>query len=218
MTDILEEILNDHKEQKRLYYFRKLLPIVIVFVVITVIIMGINNWYNDKAIRNNQEMGDILVKNMASTNGELTIKTLEQLVAMSNNKIQELAVIEQIGLEIKRNNWPQVDNLLHNAINNKHYDELTTAYARLIWISLNIDKISLSDIHIKELEEHLNYFNNIDKPFYGTANLLKAHWYIKRGAEGLAVNILTSLISLEELTLSIKEQANALLALLTTIK
>lgn len=219
MTDILEEILNDNKEEKRLFYFKKLLPIVIIFVLITVIIMIINNWYNEKKIKNNQEIGDILVKAIRSpVNEELTIKPLEHLVATSNNKTKELAAIAQIGFGIKRNDWAQTDNLLNNIINNQYYDELTTAYARLIWISLNIDKIHLSDINITMLEEYLNYFDTANKPFYGTANLLKAHWYIKKGSKDLAINTLTNLISLNELPLSIKKQANYLLATLTIIK
>ena len=46
MTDILDEILNDEKDAKRLQIFRKILPIVITLTIITAIFMAIYSWFS----------------------------------------------------------------------------------------------------------------------------------------------------------------------------
>lgn len=214
MTDILEEVLNDENEAKRLHYFKKFLPITIISTIIIILLMLIYNWQEGKKIKNNQQTGDILVKSIDLINDDkdLTIKSLENLIATSNNKIGELASIEQVGIELKQNNVSKASDLLKTIIVNKDYSELTTAYARLIWLILTIDKSDLSNINIKETEEYLNYFDNENKPFYGTASLIKAIWYIKNGSKDLATNILNNLIALENINSIIKEQAKALLS------
>ncbi|MCC8417224.1 MAG: DUF2659 family protein [Rickettsia endosymbiont of Bryobia graminum] len=214
MTDILDEVLNDENEAKKLYYFKKFLPIAIISTIITILLMLIYNWQEDKKVRNNQQTGDILVKSIALINDDkdLTIKSLENLVESSNNRIGELASIEQFSIEIKQNNISKATELLKAMIANKNYSELTTSYARLVWLTLTIDKSDLSNINVKEIEEFLNYFDNENKPFYGTANLIRGMWYIKTGSKDLASKILNNLITLENISSIVKEQAKALLS------
>ncbi len=222
MTDILEEVLNDNNEERKLYYFKKLLPIIVILTLIIVLLMIINNWYEAKKTNDNQQVGDILVKAITTTdNQDLSIKSLEHLIETSDNKVKELAQIEQINLQIKQNNFSKADTLLQKVINNKDYDEITTSYAKLMWLSLRVDKSNLSTINnnetTKKIEEYFDYFDTSNKPFYGTANLIKAYWYIKNGSENLAVALLGKLIS-EEVSESVKEQAKILLTSLVITK
>ncbi|XVN42054.1 MAG: DUF2659 family protein [Candidatus Rickettsia vulgarisii] len=214
MTDILDEVLNDENEAKKLYYFKKLLPIAIILTIITILLMLLYNWQEDKKIKNNQQTGDILVKSISLINDDkdLTNISLENLIKTSNNKVGELASIEQVSIEIKQNNISKATELLKIIITNKNYSELTTSYARLVWLILTMDKSDLSNINIKEVEEYLNYFDNENKPFYGTANLIKAIWHIKSGSKDLATKILNNLITLENISSIVKEQAKALLS------
>ncbi|KAJ6644892.1 hypothetical protein Bhyg_00087, partial [Pseudolycoriella hygida] len=198
------EILNDANEEKRLFYFKKFLPITIILTLIVVLIMVVNNWFNAKKIKNNQAASDILVRTAKlAENKELYKKSLGHLIATSDNKIKELAEIEQVSVEIKQNNFQQADLLLQNIINNKDYDDITTSYARLIWLSLNIDKADLSNINTKKMEEYLNYFDNSSKPFYGVGRLIKAHWYIRNGAKDLADETLKHIIMIKQLLITI---------------
>ncbi|BFD46879.1 MAG: DUF2659 family protein [Rickettsia endosymbiont of Sergentomyia squamirostris] len=214
MTDILEEVLNDKNEEKKLYYFKKLLPITIILALIVVLFMLINNWLDGKKIKNNQKTGDILVKSMSliNDNKDLTIKSLDNLIETSNNKVGELAAIEQVSIKIQQEDFIEARTLLKKIIDNKDYAELTSAYARLVWLSLMIDETNLSNANINEIEEYLNYFDDEDKPFFGTANIIKAIWYINNNSKDLAENTLKKVISLESTTQVVKEQAKALLS------
>lgn len=214
MTDILEEVLNDKNEEKKLYYFKKLLPITIILALIVVLFMLINNWLDGKKIKNNQKTGDILVKSMSliNDNKDLTIKSLDNLIETSGNKVGELAAIEQVSIKIQQGDFIETRTLLKKIIDNKHYAELTSAYARLVWLSLMIDETNLSNVNINEIEEYLNYFDDENKPFFGTANIIKAIWYINNNSKDLAENTLKKVISLESTTQVVKEQAKALLS------
>jgi hypothetical protein len=214
MTDILEEVLNDKNEEKKLYYFKKLLPITIILALIVVLFMLINNWLDGKKIKNDQKTGDILVKSMSliNDNKDLTIKSLDNLIETSNNKVGEFAAIEQVSIKIQQGDFIEARTLLKKIIDNKNYTELTSAYARLVWLSLMIDETNLSNVNINEIEEYLNYFDDENKPFFGTANIIKAIWYINNNSKDLAENTLKKVISLESTTQVVKEQAKALLS------
>ncbi|MCC8416619.1 MAG: DUF2659 family protein [Rickettsia endosymbiont of Gnoriste bilineata] len=213
MADILQEVLSDKNEEKKLYYFKKILPITIILTLIVILFMLINNWRDRKAIKNNQKTGDILAKSIAliNDNKDLAIKSLDNLMTTSNNKVSGLAAIEQASIKIHQGDFIEARTLLKKVIDNNNYDELTSAYARLVWLSLMIDDPNLSDININAIEKYLNYFDDENKPFFGTANIIKATWYIRNNSKDLAENTLKKLISLESTTQVVKEQAKALL-------
>lgn len=214
MTDILEEVLNDQNDEKMLFYFKKVLPIIIVFTAVVVLFMLWTNWHEIKRVKNSQRTSNILIQSIQSVNTdkEFLQKSLKNLIENSGNKVGELASIEQIGIAISQGNASDAKNLLDNIINNKAYSELTTAYARLVWLSLVIDEQNIGSIDRNKVEKYLSYFDNEDKAFFGTANIMKAIWYIKNDASNMAKNTLEKIMAAENVTPLIKQQAVALLS------
>ena len=47
MADILDEVLNDEKDEKRLLLFRKLFPLIIILTIIIAIFMAGFSWYKN---------------------------------------------------------------------------------------------------------------------------------------------------------------------------
>jgi len=214
MTDILEEVLSDQNDEKRLAYFKKILPVVVVCTAIIVVFMLWSNWHKAKVVENNQRTSGILIQSVSSANNnqELLQKSLKNLIESSGNKIGELAAIEQVGITIRQGDIEEAKNLLDKIIHNSSYTELTTAYARLIWLDLVIEVQNLASVDRNKVEEYLNYFDKEDKAFFGTANIIKAIWYIKNNASDLAKNTLIRVIAAENVTPLIKNQATALLS------
>jgi len=213
MTDILEEILHEQSDAKKLRYFKRLLPIVILLTIIVVICMLVNNWYSNKEAEYNRRMGDILVKSISLNNNEvdLTLKSLQDLKA-SHSKISELALLKEVGIKITNKDKDGAKTLLEKIINNKHDYGVTSSYARLCWLSLAIDEPKLSNIENEKFKKYLDHFSDENKEFYGTANILKAFWYIKNSQVDLAKDLLKKIISLPKATKIVKEQAKALLS------
>lgn len=216
MTDILDEVLNDQNEEKRLIFFKRLLPIVIIIALIAITIMVINNNNKNKQIENNQKNGDIFVKavNLEAVQGnkELAISTLENLVGISNTKIKEIALLEQVAIKLSGQQNSEAKDLLSKIIENKKYSEIVTSYARIAWCSLVIDDEKLDIADKEKLVKYLNYFDNENKPFWATANIMKAIWDIKSNMLAEAEKNLRSLVASNNTSDLLKDQAKALLA------
>ncbi|WP_395477159.1 DUF2659 family protein [Rickettsia endosymbiont of Pantilius tunicatus] len=216
MTDILDEVLNDQNEEKRLIFFKRLLPIVIIIALIAITIMVINNNNKNKQIENNQKNGDIFVKAVSlealQGNKELAISTLENLVNISDTKIKEIALLEQVAIKLSGQQNSEVKDLLSKIIENKEYSEIVTSYARIAWCSLVIDDEKLDIADKEKLVKYLNYFDNENKSFWATANIMKAIWDIKSNMLAEAEKNLTILVASNSTSDLIKDQAKALLA------
>mgnify|MGYP002712408758 CR=1 FL=1 len=175
-----------------------------------------NNNNKNKQIENNQKNGDIFVKavNLEAVQGnkELAISTLENLVGISNTKIKEIALLEQVAIKLSGQQNSEAKDLLSKIIENKKYSEIVTSYARIAWCSLVIDDEKLDIADKEKLVKYLNYFDNENKPFWATANIMKAIWDIKSNMLAEAEKNLRSLVASNNTSDLLKDQAKALLA------
>jgi len=209
MSDILEEILREQSDERKLKYFKKFLPIIIVFTIIVVIFMLINNWRTNKEVQYNKRQGGILVKSLSSANNkELMLQSLQSLET-SHSKIRELALLKEVGIKIADKDHVGAKILLEKIIDNS--GGITSSYARVSWLSLTIDETELSEVENEKFKKYLDHFTDENKEFYGMVNILKAFWYVKRGEIKLAQEVLQKTLSLSSATNIVKEQAKSLL-------
>lgn len=222
MTDILDEVLNDQNEEKRLVFFKRLLPVVIIISLVAITVMVINNNNKNKQIENNQKNGDIFVKAVSLKTGqgnkELVSGTLENLVSISDTKIKEIALLEQVAIKISEKQYLEAKDLLSKIIENKEYSEIVTAYARISWCSLVIDDEKLDIADKEKLVKYLNYFDDASKPFWAMASIMKAVWDIKSNMFTAAEKNLRNLVTSNNTSDLLKDQAKALLASLDRTK
>ena len=209
MSDILEEILREQSDERKLKYFKKFLPIIIVFTIIVVIFMLINNWRTNKEVQYNKRQGGILVKSLSSANNkELMLQSLQSLET-SHSKIRELALLKEVGIKIADKDHVGAKILLEKIIDNS--GGITSSYARVSWLSLTIDETELSEVENEKFKKYLDHFTDENKELYGMVNILKAFWYVKRGEIKLAQEVLQKTLSLSSATNIVKEQAKSLL-------
>ena len=210
MSDILEEILREQSDERKLKYFKKFLPIIIVITTIVVVCMLINNWHTNKEAKYNKRQGNILIKSISfENNKELTLKSLQSLET-SHSKIRELALLKEVSIRITDKDYIGAKVLLEKIVDNSQ--GITSSYARLSWLSLAIDEAELSEIENETFKKYLDHFTDENKEFYGMVNILKALWYVKKGKINLAQDVLKKTILLHSSTKIVKEQAKSLLA------
>ncbi len=211
MTDILDEVLNDHNEAKKLNYFKKALPVVIAFTIIIVVGMLVNNWRNDNRTENNKKTGDALIKVLAEVDKDkkFVLESLAGLVKSNSNKVSDLAAIEQAQIHINDKKYSAAKDLLVSFISTNH-DIISSSYARLVWLSITIDEAKVSVQDKARMEEYLKYFNQEDRPFFGTASIIKALWYAKNSQKELAMDAVGRVIAAKDVSELVKEQARAL--------
>ena len=214
MADILDEVLNDQKDEKRLVLFRKLFPIIIGATVVIAIAMAGYNWYQNKVISHNREIGDMLVELASGEYGDdkATIEAMEQLIESGENRQVELVQIKIVNRLIHGNNTIDAMKKLESIIEQKNYYEITTAYARLLWVSLVLDQKDLSEEMQMKARNYLQYFKDENQVFFANATLLKSFFYQKNKQNDLAAEHANSLINSPRVPIAIREQAKALVA------
>ncbi|WP_316353853.1 DUF2659 family protein [Candidatus Trichorickettsia mobilis] len=218
MTDILEEVLRDQSYEKKVYYFKKALPVVILITILSVIAMLIFSWYMGTRAQHNMQMGDMLIKSMdnlileKSVDSKLIQQSLDNLVTKNNNRVREIAALKQVNLKIAVKDYDSAKVLLEKIIDNENYYETTTAYARIVWLGLVIDQKKIVASDKSKLQKYLQYFSNETKEFFGTASIIKAIWHIRNEEPESALNVLKAVMALHTTPQIIKEQAKALLS------
>jgi hypothetical protein len=214
VADILDEVLNDAKDEKKLILFRKLLPIIIILTIVIAISIAAYTLYANKKAEHNRKIGDMFVEIISGEYGDNSaiISALKDLVDTSKNRQAELAELEIASKLIAENNSTDALNALETIINNAEYYELTPSFARVLWIGLILDEDKQSDTMQMQSRNYLQYFAQEDQPFFETATLMKALFYKKNKQNDLAVEYANAVLNLQDATLILKEQARAILA------
>ena len=214
MADILDEVLNDAKYEKKIMLFRKIFPAVIALTVIIAICMASFSWYRNRVESHNQQVGDVLVDLISGEYGEkeLINESLNKLIQDGDNRQVEMAEIQSVVNLIESGNKKAAYERLESIIANADYYEITTSFARLLWLNLVLDEKTLSDELKMKARNHMQFFENPEQAFFANATLLKAIFYKKNNQDDLAAQYAQIILNLENASLIVKEQARAILS------
>lgn len=214
MADILDEVLNDEKDEKRLILFRKVLPTIIITTIIIAIAMTGYNWYSNRVAEHNKELGDMFIELALaeSTLASVTNNSLEQLAKDKGTHQAELAQIQLIHNMIDSKDLLSALTRLEEIIANKTYLDITTSYARLLWLGIILDQEKLTENMQVKARNYLDHFLKEDQLFFANATILKSLFYKKNGQVELAAKYANSLLEMKTVSRIFKDQALAVLA------
>lgn len=214
MADILDEVLNDEKDEKKIMFFRKIFPIIIAGTIIIAIAMTCYSWYQVRVEAHNQEVGDLFVDLVSGEYGEgkLIDESLEKLVQDADNRQIELAEIHRVTRFIETGDKVAAKERLELIIANKNYYEITTSFARLLWLNLVIDEENILDESQMKARNYMQFFKEPDQVFFVNATLIKALFYKRNNQNDMAAEYANTLLGLDTASLITKEQARAILA------
>lgn len=216
MVDIVEEIVSDEKDVKRLRLFQKLLPIIIIFTIITAIGIAGYNYYKNEQQAHNQEIGDLLLDVISNQvqDPEIIESTLQDIVANSNNRTSELAALK-LALDsfYQGQESDSIDKIEAIAVNSEYLEE-TTAFARIVFVSMKLDKKQLDEAEKSKIQNMLQYFSDDSKIFYGNALLLKGLFFYKIGQFEHSRDTAGKIVQLPKASQIVRQQAAALLTMI----
>jgi len=214
VTDILDEVLNEEKYEKRLMLFRKFFPIIIISAIVIAIFISLYSWSQSRAVAHNQEIGNLFLQLIAGeySDPNMVDSSLETIITTGKNRQVELASLKLASNKMMQNDTDGALESFEKIIDNKDFYKLTTSYARIMWVSLILDKQELSQSEQIRARDYLQYFSDEDQEFYASATLLKAFFYKKNNQIDLAKEHAQKIIKMEKVSLIIREQANAILA------
>lgn len=214
MADILDEALSDEKDEKKIMLFRKVFPIVITVTVIVAIAMGSYSWYQNRVESYNQKVGDVLVDLISGEYGgkQLIDESLDNLIKDGDNRQVEMARIQKVVGIIESGDKSSALEELELIIANPDYYEITTAFARLLWLNLILDEKNISDELKMKARNYMQYFKEPGQVFFVNATLLKAVFYKKYGQNDMAAGYAKEILDMKNASLIAKEQARAVLS------
>ena len=214
MADILDEVLNDAKDEKKIMFFRKIFPLIIVSTVIIAIAMASYSWYQNRVAAHNQKVGDLYVDLISGEYGEkkLVDKSLNELVKEGDNRQVELAEIQIVSGLIESGDRSSAMERLELIIANKDYYDITTSFARLLWLNIILDENNISDELQMKARNYMQYFKEADQVFFANATLLKALFYKKNTQTDLAAEYANIILGMDNASIIVKEQAKAVLS------
>jgi|GEM_PF-2003517 len=214
MADILDEVLSDKYEERKVFYLKKALPIVGITTLIMIIIMVINNIRVSTKEKYNIEMGDTLVKALenAQTDQKVAIESIEYLMDNAQNHSRDAAALQMIAMNIARNNTGEALSVIERVIGDKNYLSVTQSYAKLMWISIILDSATnIKKEKAKQIEGYFKDFESEDVPFYGSANVLKALYYQKTDT-AKALSIAEQIVASKKVAPTLQDEARAIIA------
>ena len=217
MADILDEVLSDKHEERKVFYLKKALPIVGIITLLVIIIMVVNNIRVSTKEKYNIEMGDTLVKSLenAQTDQKVAIEGIEYLMDNAENHAKDAAALQMIAMNIARSDAGGTLSVIQKVIDGKNYLPITQNYAKLMWISIILDSTdSIQEENAKQMEKYFKDFESEDVPFYGSANLLKALYYQKTD-KAKALSIAEKIVSSKKVAPTLQDEARAIIANIT---
>lgn len=216
VSDILDEVLNEEKYEKRVVIFRKFFPAVIISALVIAICIALYSRYQSKTVAHNQEIGNLLLQLISVEYSDPSIvnSSLETILTTSKNRQIELASLKLASNKMIENDYDGALESFEKIIDNKNFYKLTTSYARIMWVSIILDKQELSQNEQMKAREYLQYFNDENQEFYATATLLKAFFYNKNNQIDLAKENAMKILKMKQVSPIVREQANAILSTL----
>lgn len=217
MSDLIEEIGLDRAEERKLKYFKRALPWVIVATMLTIIGMAIYDYRATKHAAHNKKMGDMLIKAMSvmGNDEKAASDALSYLVKEGDKGIGDIAMLEKVSMALSSGNKERALQELEKIVREAH-NQLTKSYIKIVWMSIVIDQHKMSE-HEKELMvNNLKSFKDDDVEFFGTAQVLGALFYAKNHQTEEATSMLQKVIASDKTPPLVKDQAQALLANLST--
>lgn len=211
MSDLLEETKSDYLEIKKLEYFKKALPIIIIGTIIIISGMLIKGWLHNRNISSNQKVGDLFIQAIQSNDQKLLDDSLDLIINDNSTAFSDIARLVKIQEQMSSDNSELLLKTLQD-IAKSSKNNITMAYARVIWMNIMIDKPTLSNAEEKDLEEYIAYFKNESIPFFGSVSIVNAlHRIKKNDIEGARI-VLNQLLSNENISRTVQDQANAILS------
>ncbi|RYE06146.1 MAG: tetratricopeptide repeat protein [Rickettsiaceae bacterium] len=213
MTDIIEEISQDQSDERKLYFFKKVLPVILVATFAIIIFMVIRDKQQQKIDGKNIELSHLLVTSINIEDAREAEKLLETIIKSGkDSRIIELAQLRMAGLKIKQQDLKSAEKILQDIMRNGQYLSISRSFARIAWLGIKIDEVDLGREEKEQILQCLNYFKDQNQEFFVEAHVLKALWYKKNDQLDLARAALQHISNIENLPQILQEQIKALIS------
>ncbi|MFK8040445.1 MAG: hypothetical protein AB8B67_03845 [Rickettsiaceae bacterium] len=209
--DLLDEVLSDKKEEKRVWYFFKLLPFILILTIIFVIAIYLYDVYKKKHQDTIINTGNALTQAIVYNNTNID-DVLDNIIFNIREHVVDIAMLKKIALSNQRKDLSQSKLLLQQLILDNNYQQITRDYAKIIWMAILLNEDQISEEDNDKFHTYMSHFNNINQIFFDIAQINYALLYIKEGKYSNARDVLERLAALQNISPNIYEVSQMLLS------
>jgi len=213
MTDLLDEVKHDIKEERTLNFIKHFSKILISTMVVAVAVTGIWLWWNDYSKNESYKEGSELLQAIDSKrNGkfEETVTKLQTLFDNGKTNYAVLAGFEITSYKLFKKDYPGAIEMLEKIANKPDAPKYYRDFAQL---NAYVLKHENKQDNTKAFMDNIVKLSHETKIFNSSVDELLATLYINDNNKEAAKNILDKLAAAPSTPLSIAERAHMLLAL-----
>jgi hypothetical protein len=186
MTDILDEAINDYKEEKKLKRLKRFLVIVFISTLIGIVYLVFHGYSTNKSRQYIQKYTGILLNLVTSNIGLDDTKYNEQIEILINQKDTKIKELSLFDIESKYVNNQDIEKAIKklDLIISGEYYKNSRNLALISKFGIILDKAqkdSLNEGDKKFIDYFYNQFLDENEIFYEKALLYMSLWYINQG-------------------------------------
>ena len=212
--DIIDEIKDDDSQIKLVKIVKKILPFVIICTIIIAVAITAYTIYSERQAERNQKTTKSIFTSLLGKDSDAEkLAAIKTIKADSDNKQKELLEIIILQNSLKTYKYNDALEVISRIIDNSDYQEVTKAFARLMYINLALVQKQDGDFVLpkEKINHYLSYFSDDKTPFYNNATILKAYFYQQDKEHELAIKAAEELLQQKNLSQNLAMQAQTLI-------
>ncbi len=218
MTDLLDEVREDIREERRQYLVRKFTKFFSICAVVIVIGVSVYAWKEHVANKLQHNLG--LWFSQATTALEQNqpdeaITYLDKIIEHPHQQYAALAYLNKAAILLKQNKVREAENILLKIADHKHFNLALRELSQVIYLS---NKLVNNEDDKNEVDEMLVRLSKENKPWQLSALQLKALYDIKRNNIDDAKAALNQIITSKQANYSSKDTASSILSVISRTK
>ncbi len=215
MTDLLDEVKEDIREERYQYIVRKFTKFFSICAVIIIIGVSIYVWKEHIASKLQHNLG--LWFSQATTAIEQNqldeaITYLDKIIEHPHQQYAALAYLNKAAILLKQNKIGEAENILLKMADHKHFNVALRELSQMIYLS---NKLINNEDDKNAVDEMLASLTKENKPWQLSGLQLKALYDIKRNKIDDAKASLNQIISSKQANYSSKDTASSILSVIS---
>ena len=215
MTDLIDEVSQDLKEENNSILIGKLVRAFVIFSALIIVGVSLYVWKENNTNKLQYQLGTWFSKAMEySENNELdlALECLDKIIEHSHQQYASLAYLNKAAIMVKKNNIDEAKKVLLEMESHKHFSPVFRELAQLTYLSYELKN---SNFEYKQASEELEKMTKENKAWRLSSLQLKALYDIKNNKIDDAKKSLKEILAYKQATRSNYDTASSILSSLS---
>ena len=218
MTDLLDEVQEDLKEEQYSRVVSKLTRIFLILAVLALVFTSIYSWKESASNKLQQQLSisfNSAISSIEQNKLDDALLYLDQVILHSHQQYAALAYLQKSAVLIKQNKYEEAQNTLLEMAKHKHFDLAFRELAQVIYLG---NQLQMNQDLNQESSEILARLTKNNKPWQLSALQLKALYDLKQNRIDDAKITLNEIIGSKQASKYSQDAALSILSVISRSK